>query len=587
MNPWELTKKELKEVISKKYNIILEDVLVEHPAEESFGDLASNVALTLAKDLSKSPMTIAEEICNELNSKDIQWGKVKPFEKIYAAKPGFINFVFSPAWLISAASADALLEKGSSLKGKKILVEYTDPNPFKVIHIGHLMSNTLGEAISGILDFQGAEVIRANYQGDVGLHVAKSLWGFERLLEDRNTKLEDLEKLSLQEKAKFLGEAYALGASAYEEKETRVEEAKEIEKINRNVYSSNLTSLRKSFYDSGKRWSLDYFETVYDRLGTKFDHYFFESEVWGLGLKEAQKLLGKGLLEESDGAVVFRGEKYGLHTRVFVSSQGVPTYESKDLGLALEKERVVSPDTSIVVTANEQADYFKVVFKLLELYQPAIAKKTKHLPHGMMKLASGKMSSRTGDVISGEDFLDKTQKAVMSRMGDELKLDSAEKKEEVADKIAVASVKYSVLKGTTSRDIIYNEEEALSLAGNTGPYLLYTYARSQSLLEKAGTPGKDVASLKYEPNEKEMAILRVLYRFPSVASEAASEFSPSTISTYVFDLAQRLNTFYSEVPVIKAETEEIKEFRLFIVKRSAEVIKKSLELLGIPVVSRM
>ena len=223
------------------------------------------------------------------------------------------------------------------------------------------------------------------------MHVAKSLWGMLQLFKQENTSIEELAKYDLEKKVEFLGWAYALGATKYKED---LEIKEEITNMNKSIYDKD--SSIYDLYEKGRQWSLDYFETLYIRLGTNFDYYYFERNSGEMGLKLSKELLDKGIFEESDSAIVFRGEEYGLHTRVFVNSFGIPTYESKDLGLAVTKYEDYPYDLSIIVTGNEIDEYFKVVLKALSFIRPELSEKTKHISHGMLRLKSGKMSSRTG-----------------------------------------------------------------------------------------------------------------------------------------------------------------------------------------------
>ncbi len=334
---------------------------------------------------------------------------------------------------------------------------------------------------------------------------------------------------------------------------------------------------------------MEYFETVYKRLGTKFDYYYFESVVGEYGYPLVQDLLKKGILEESDGAVVFKGEKYGLHTRVFVNSYGLPTYETKELGLAVKKYEDAEYDLSINVTANEIAEYFKVLLKVMEFCRPDLAGKTRHIAHGMMKLPTGKMSSRTGNVISGDELLNKIKEAVLEMMTKESYVAVVDDKNEVADKIAVAALKYSILKQNIGSDIVYDAEKSLALHGDTGPYLLYTYARANSVLTKAGKMPENIDGhflSSYIPNTSELSIVRYLPRFNESVLEAAKKLSPNLVADYLHELAQRFNTFYASQPILDASASE-RKFRLLLTAKVADTLKTGLHMLGIKVVERM
>ena len=308
-----MIREELKKAIKEAISVLgfeIEDIHLEHPADLSYGDYSTNVAMVLGKVNSRNPKELAQEIADKISEN-------KSIEKVEVAGAGFINFYLSQEFFTESIK-EILKEKdkwgsNGSLKKQKIIVEYTDPNPFKEFHIGHLMSNAIGESISRLVEFSGVETKRANYQGDVGLHVAKAIWGLQH---GGSTSVQP----------ELLGKAYAEGAKAYEEDEKAKEEIKE---INKKVYDKSDKSINE-IYDDGRKVSLEHFEEIYKKLGTKFDEYFFESETSPIGKKLVEENVGK-VFEESDGAVIFKGEDFGLHTRVFINSEGLPTYEAKDL----------------------------------------------------------------------------------------------------------------------------------------------------------------------------------------------------------------------------------------------------------------
>ena len=558
--------------------------VVEHPADESKGDWASNVALQQLRSFGgqamfKNPRELAESIVEKLKKSEIL-GEVVDLTRIEVAGPGFINFWLREEWLLGELKE--VVEKvdkygeNENLKGKKVMVEFTDPNPFKEFHIGHLMSNTVGESLTRLVVAQGAEVKRANYQGDVGLHVAKSVWGWQKMMADEKVEFEELEKRSLKERVNYLGKAYAFGATKYGEDGIAKEAINELNKV---IYDQSDEKVN-FLYEKGRSWSLDYFETIYARLGTRFDEYFFESEAGKVGLKVVEEGLVKEVFEESQGAVIFAGEKYGLHTRVFRNKLGLPTYEAKDLGLAKTKFSRWPFDLSIIVTANEIDEYFKVLLKAMSLLYPELAAKTRHISHGLMKLKSGKMSSRTGNIITGEGLLDELKEVVLTKIGDR----EVDDKEVVADKIAVASLKYTVLKQAVGGDIVYDPERMTSLEGDSGPYLQYVFARCSSVLKKANGGADPLTTVSL--NEEERALIRWLYRYVEVVAVAGENFSPHLVATYLIELAQRFNVFYNKHQIVGSGS-TTEAFRLGVTSAVRQVIKNGLSLLGIEVVEEM
>ncbi|MCC2631173.1 MAG: hypothetical protein K0S38_982, partial [Candidatus Paceibacter sp.] len=459
----------------------------EHPNDPKFGDYSTNVAMLLSKQLGagvKTPYDLAAKIATGI-SEEVKYSYHSVIAKVEAVGPGFINFYLTKDFLKESVAEvldkTAWYGKGTKLWNKKIIIEYTDPNPFKQFHIGHLMTNIIGESLARIFEFQDAKITRANYQGDVGLHVANAIWGMMKLKDTMPWKG------TLSEKTEFLGKAYVLGTKTYEE-DSRAQE--EIKVINKKVFEKSDTDIN-TLYDWGRAASLEHFEEIYKKLGTKFDFYFFESEVADEGLRIVKENLKKGVFKESDGAVIFPGEEHGLHNRVFITSQGLPTYEAKEIGLVRKKFEIDSFDTSISVTASEQNDYFNVVLKAMSLIYPEIANRTLHLGHGMMRFASGKMSSRKGNIITGESLLNDIEEMVLEKVkGKEY---SESEKREIAERVGVAAIKYSILKQSVGKDVIFDPERSLSFDGDSGPYLQYTYVRARSIVEKAHNE-------KIEPN---------------------------------------------------------------------------------------
>jgi len=489
--------------------------------------------------------------------------------------------------------------------GKKVAVEYTDPNPFKELHIGHLYSNFIGESISKMFEEVGATVWRGDFYGDVGMHVAKSVWGIMKLMKEEKISLEDLAKKTIKDRQLFMGRGYALGASMFEESD---EVKDEIKDLNYLVYVAGQEALKKNrewepivdywqyvkgkedklkemqpVYEAGLKWSLEYFETFYERLGTKFDGYYPESFVGELGVKLVERGLEMGVLEKSKGAVVYKGEQDGLHTRVFMNKLGLPTYEAKDLGLVRAKYEDFKFDLSINVFGKEIDEYFKVVKKAMEKIEPELGKKQVHLAHGMVKLPKGKMSSRFGNVITVGGLLDKVKELALKVLKDS---DVAEKdRDDVAEKVAQSAVRYAFLKTGIGQDIVFDINSSVSLDGNSGPYLQYTYARCQSVLKKSEE--KFSLSDVVELNKEESELLRLVSRYEEVIVRASEELSPNLVCSYLYNLAKKYNSFYSKHQIVKAETKEKVKARLWLTESTAKILKRGLEVLGIETVEEM
>ncbi len=540
------------------------DFAVEHPSETSHGDYACNVAMVLGKSVGKAPRELAIEISKALE------GKIEYVEKIQIAGPGFLNFYLTRDFFSAEIERVNTLGdewgKNNLWSGKKVLVEYTDANPFKEFHIGHLFTNAVGESIARLFMMNGAETKRLNYQGDIGLHVAHAVWGMRQLGIDPESDFS----------ARELGKAYALGATTYKTDETA---AAEIRAINKKIYDRSDETIN-TLYDKGRAVSLAYFETVYDIIGTDFDVSFFESES---GAKGKELVLSNPtVFPESEGARIFKGEEYGLHTRVFLNKEGLPTYEAKELALAKMKEDTLGVyDLSVISTANEVNEYFKVLKKAMSFVYPELEAKTEHIGHGMVRLTTGKMSSRTGDVVSAIDFIDEVAVAAKQKMATE---GDSQPDEALARDVAIAAIKYSTLRGSILQNSIFDREKALSFEGDSGPYLQYTHARICSVLTKAAEAGLE-SSVALAP-EGVYEVERLVYQFPEVVEKALVERAPHKVTGYLTELASAFNTFYAHEKIADRE-DTYAPYKIALAEAVRTTLKNGLWILAIKAPNKM
>ena len=521
--------------------------------EEQFGDFATNIALQLAGTLGAKPREIAQQLADTLQD-------LPNIVEVSIAGPGFINLYLSDQALAMLAESEA----PKALMGKKFIVEYSDPNPFKPLHAGHLYTTLVGDTIARLVQNAGAETIRINFGGDVGLHVGKSMWAIINAL--GGEKPEKLTNIPEDERAAWLGSCYVAGNNAYEDDAAAKEE---IVTTNKRVYTLHEVKDHDSpfaqIYWTCREWSYQYFTTLYNQLQVApFNRYIPESEVTPLGLATVREQLARGVYSESNGAVVFEGEKFGLHTRVFINSEGLPTYETKDVGLSLTKWSDYHFDESIIITANEQAQYMQVVIKSIAQFAPEPAKRTKHLTHGVVKLQGGvKMSSRKGNVVTALEILDAARTA-----GQETGTNPSEE-------TVLAAVKYAFAKNRIGGDIAYDPKESIALEGNSGPYLQYAHARARSILSKVPV-GNRQALKPLETDER--TLLRKLGEYAETVDRATNELMPHHICTYLYELAQAFNRFYEHNRVLGDARESV---RLQLVQRYADTLKNGLNLLGI------
>jgi len=548
------------------------EIQLEHPTDQGHGDYATNVALVLAQREKRAPLEIAEQI------RDALLEDVPDFlDRVEVAQPGFINFFLSPKFFeeVTREIVESGLVYGNLTlyEGKRILVEHSSPNLFKPFHVGHMMNNTIGESLVRLMKSSGAEVTAISYPSDVSFGIGKAVFV---LLEKGVEKLDQLE--TLEEKVSFLGECYVEGTKLLEE---RPELEERVREITREIYEKADTEAYRA-YEKGKQVSLDYFLSMTKQLGSSFDGFIFESEAGREGEKIVRAYLGS-IFTESEGAIVFQPTEEdlekdkSLHTRVFINREGQPTYEAKDLGLLKMKFERYHPDLSLFVTDREQERYFRVVAYVAGKIQPEWKEKTEHLTHGRMTFRGEKMSSRLGNTPIVSDILEMVGKMVEERSRGEL---DAFKK----SVIAIAALKYSILRTQIGKSVDFDPDRSLSLEGDSGPYLQYTYARAKSLLRKAREKGY-IPVPRRDMGEEVYEVERFLYRFPEKVEQAIKERSPHLIVSYVTELAQEFNSWYGRERIL--EENDSLSYRLALVEASAYVIAKALWMLGIEVLEEM
>lgn len=551
----------LTRAIKKVFDVDMQPELTR--PDEQFGDYATNVAMQLTKQVGAPPRKIAEKLVAHLREQD--GGHIK---ELSIAGPGFINIRLGDKALADQTLA-ATITKPATYKHQVVVTEYSDPNPFKVLHAGHLYTSVVGYAIGSLIEIAGGEVHRVCFGGDVGLHVGRTMWAILQELGGEHP--EKLADIPVTERSSWMASCYVTGTAAYEADE----QAKaSIIELNKRVYqlhaNNDETSPFAQIYWTCRQWSYDAFDAFYDRIGTPFEKYYPESLTAGPGLTTVREHLQKGVYEESDGAIVFKGEPHGLHTRVFVNSQGIPTYEAKDVGLIMLKKQDYDFDRSVVITGNEQEQYMSVVLKSIEQFAPDLARATMHLTHGLLKMKGGvKMSSRKGNILRAHDVLDVAEEAYKKVHG------------KTDERAALGAVKYAFLKHRIGPDLIYDPDESVSLEGNSGPYIQYAHARARSILRKAGKgPAETTADLA----AGERSLARKIGEYPEVIQKAVQELMPHHVCTYLYELAQSFNRFYEHNRVVGDPREAE---RLLLVRQYADVLKDGLTILGIDAPDQM
>lgn len=569
--------KQIFEIIQSKWpkSEILEDQVEINYPPEGFGDYSCNIGMKLAGKLKMSPQEIAENIKEDLDS-------FETLEKIEVVKPGFLN-IFSSAGEIKNKLLEITEKKdkyGShkTNEEKTVMVEFGQPNTHKAITVGHLRSAISGLAVVKLFEKLGYKVVRANYFGDIGMHVAKSTWG---VMHESLPK--DFDSWDVGRKMELVDQSYVKGAQAFT---SSPEAESEIRQINLDIYSKEKNE-NVEWYQRIRDWSMEYQDKIFEKLGINYDRQYPESEVYEEA-KEIVKKYQKDFFQESDGAIIYDGKKEGLTTWVFLTGEGNPTYSAKDLALAVKKFSEFKLDKSIVTTSVEQADYFKVIIRILDKIDPTMGKKYQHIPFGWLLAGNKKTSSRMGNTVKCVDVLSEAEELARKKIAIDKEYDEQTKRE-IVEKVAMAGIKFLILSHEFHKNINYDPDEFIKLNGFSGPFILYSHVRTQAIIRKVGKPEKldqkDLADVLNTDEEQEL--IKQLGKFPDIVEVAGREIAPHLICNYVYEVAQKFNTFYEACPIKDAENEKEKDSRLILVEATGEVLKNGLNLLGIDVLEKM
>lgn len=538
--------------------------LLEVPPDSSLGDYALPCFI-LAKDKKQSPVDIATSLSLELGKK-----LPKEISGMKADGP-YLNFFLDKKIFVENTINQVLKEKEKYGKGNEksnVMIEFSQANTHKAFHVGHIRGTSLGESLARILEFYGNKVIRVNYQGDTGMHVAKWIWCYQ--------KHHKKEKLSNDES--WIASIYVDAVKRLAEKPELQDEVNVINQRLEEGKDKKLTELWKKT----RKASLTAFEKIYKDLNTKFNHYFFESDIEKKGKEISKELVKNGIAKIDDGATIIDMKDQGLGVFILLRKDGTVLYSAKDLALAEEKFKRFKINKSITVLGVAQKLHSLQVKKTLEIMKFPNAKNYSFEYFNEVRLPTGKMSSRTGENILYSDFkreiIDYAKTEIKKR---EPKI-SAKELEKRALLISIAAIKYSMLKQDNNKNITFDKEEALNFEGNSGPYLQYSYARANSILKKSKKQASNVKVKALE--EREISLVKKLEVFPEVVNNAYKALNPCILANYVFELSQIFNEFYQFCKVIGTEEESQ---RIGIIKAFMYIQKSVLSLLGIEIMEKM
>ena len=554
--------------------------LVEPPQPE-MGDLAFG-CFPLAKALKLAPPKIAQELKQKIAA-DVKDDSKNSFSRIEAAGP-YLNFTFTAKnigenFLSSILSQKYFAQKLSE-ETLKTMIEYSQPNTHKELHVGHMRNASLGDALVRMHRYCSYDIISATFPGDMGTHVAKCLWYL---------KYHNEEPAPLEHKGEWLGRMYS---KANLKLEDEVGTPKEVEnRAQLTEILRELESKKGSFFEMWqitKAWSIELMHNVYRWAGIEFDQWYWESEVDTPSVDFIKKLFDEGKIEKSEGALGMNLESEGLGFCLLLKSDGTGLYATKDIELARRKFQNHKIEKNIYVVDTRQALHFKQVFRVLELIGFPQAKDCFHLQYNFVELPDGAMSSRKGNIVPLTDLISQMENMVkteyLSRYEKEWSQDEINL---VASQVAQGAIKYGMLRMDTNKKIVFDMKEWLKLDGESGPFIQYSTARINSLIKKIGKIESQDIHWGVLTHKNEKQLMQGLMHFHQQVLNATENYKPHTLCTYLYDLAKRFNSFYHDCPIATAESEDLKNARLALSQCTGLVLQKGLSLLGIPSPERM
>ncbi|HRH21635.1 MAG TPA: arginine--tRNA ligase [bacterium] len=551
---------QLAKIIKDKLGIESSEIELAYPVFAKQGDLAL-ACFALAKGAAKSPVEIAQIIAGD-------WNAIDEVSEVKAEGP-YVNFYINTSKLAPQLFANFAESVENIGRAEKVMIEFANVNTHKEFHIGHLRNVAFGQAVTGLLGAAGYDVLPVSYVNDFGIHTAKTIWQLSKAPIDQSAGIN---------RGYLLGQAYVASVAAMGDDE---QAKKEVSAIMTEIEGRSGENYK--LWQETREWSIEYFQSIYDKLKIKFSHYYYESDLIDRGRELAKELLAKGVLQESQGAVIADLSAEDLGVLVILRQDGTALYPVADLALAMEKFASAKLAKSLYVVDKRQSLYFKQLFAVLKKmgYEAPMI----HLPYDFVTLPSGMMSSRSGNTVLFNDVYNECKNSFLAETKTRHEDWSAEKIDEVAEKLTMATLKFEMIKVSAEKIITFNIKEALRFEGYTAAYLQYSCARINSVLAKAGDWMISTEALDFaESAEKTLVV--ALAKYPEVIAEAASKYEPSILTQYLFDVAQLFNDFYQTCPILSA-AEEVKNSRLALAGHAQRVLTQGLATIGIEVIAEM
>lgn len=587
MNIKQNIQSKITEIIDKLYGIEGVTLEVQKNKTEFEGDFTI-VIFPLVKLAKKSPDVLGNELGEEVKN---QIDFVENFNVV----KGFLNLKIKDQLFAEQLSEISNDFDNITPKNQTVMVEYSSPNTNKPLHLGHIRNNLLGFSVAEILKADGYNVIKSQIINDRGIHICKSMLAWKKFGNGATPESTGLKG------DKLVGNYYVEFDKLYKseikvmvadgiDEETAKKQAPSIIEAQEMLlkWEQSDPEVRK-LWEMMNEWVYAGFNQTYARLGVNFDQVQYESNTYILGKDLIQKGLEDGILyKKDDGSVWCDLTDEGLDQKLLLRSDGTSVYMTQDLGTAVERFKKNDIQKLIYTVGNEQDYHFQVLFKILKKLGYEWADQLFHLSYGMVELPEGKMKSREGTVVDADDLVQEMYLTAKEKSQELGKLEnlSDEEKERSYETVGLGALKYFILKVDPKKKMLFNPAESIDFNGNTGPFIQYTYARIQSLLDKAGFETKELTD-SYLPNDSEKDLIMLLSEFKDVVNKAAESLSPALVANYVYELVKGYNSFYQNNPILNQDDENAKQFRLQLSVLTGKTIKKGLSLLGIGTVNRM
>lgn len=586
---------------------MLSPVVLQVPPKPEMGDLAFPL-FAYAKAFSKAPNVLAQELSARINAISEDPNVNKPDGEAFALGP-YMNVRVNMDSVVSQMygkikSSGASYGHSNLLGAKKVMIEFSCPNTNKPLHLGHVRNDCIGQSMSQILKACGADVMKVNLINNRGVHICKSMLAYQKFgngetPESSGIKGDHLVGNYYVRFAEWEAQELKKDTAANIAKGMSEEEAKALAKKENGPDMEAQAMLRK--WEQGdpqvmdlwrlmNGWTLDGVAQTYERTGISFDKYYYESDTYKLGKDKVLEGLERGIFQKADdGSVYIDNSDIGLDRKILLRRDGTSIYITQDIGTAINRHEDWPFDSLIYVVASEQNYHFKVLFHVLEKLGYSWAKDLHHLSYGMVFLPEGKMKSREGTVVDADNLIDDLTKMAKDQILEKGREGDLDDVDGTAHKIALGALNYYILQFNPNKDFVFNPKESLSFNGNTGPYLQYMGARISSMLRKYDEAAyHDVA---FNPAvlslEDEREMLKMLSSFPEVVGKACTQYDPSIVCAFLYDLSKKFSHWYHDNQILKADTPELVKARVSLCEMVLQVMKNAFDLVGIPFLEKM